>query len=135
LIRINTAILKAGCIELMKVLVILFSLLAIGSGPVSAQSVVQACKDARGEIYYENSRTLKKHCKVVENESVSVIRSSPRAQKLPISIGMSQDQVRNNWGKPIKITKFHSRSGLTEQWEYRAGTLTFANGVLEVIQQ
>jgi hypothetical protein len=117
----------------MKALAILFSLFAIGSA--SAQSVVQACKDARGEIYYENSRTPKKHCKIVENESVSIVRSSPRLQTLPISIGMSQDQVRNNWGKPAKITRFHSRSGLTEQWEYKAGTLTFANGVLEIIQQ
>jgi hypothetical protein len=133
LIRINTVFSKAAPIELMKTLAILFSLLMTGSA--SAQSVVQACKDARGEIYYENSRTLKKHCKVVEDDSVSIIRSSPRTQKLPISIGMSQDQVRNNWGKPAKVTKFHSRSGLTEQWEYKAGTLTFANGVLEVIQQ
>jgi hypothetical protein len=117
----------------MKAFVILLSFLATGS--VSAQSVVQACKDARGEIYYENSRTPKKHCKLVEDESLSIIRSSPRIQKLPISIGMSQDQVRHNWGKPAKITKFHSRSGLTEQWEYGVSTLTFANGVLEVIQQ
>jgi hypothetical protein len=55
------------------------------------QTIIQACKDASGAIYYENSRTLKKHCKKVGDESVSVIPSTPRKQKLPISVGMSQD--------------------------------------------
>jgi hypothetical protein len=117
----------------MKLLILFLSMLTTGSA--WAQTIIQACKDANGAIYYENSRTPKKHCKKVEDETMSIIPSTPRKQKLPISIGMSQDQVRNNWGKPARITKFETRAGLTEQWEYGTGTLTFSNGVLEVIQK
>lgn len=116
----------------MKLLIFFSSLLAIHAA--SAATIVQMCKDARGEIYYENGPTLKKHCERVEDESLSIIPSEARTKRLPISVGMSQDHVRNNWGKPAKITKFETRNGLTEQWEYGTVTLTFANGVLEVIQ-
>lgn len=118
----------------MRLLIIFLSLLATSSSAWT-QTIIQACKDASGAIYYENSRTPKKHCKTLEDESLSIIPSTPRKQKLPISIGMSQDQVRNNWGKPARITKFETRSGLTEQWEYGTSTLTFSNGLLEVIQK
>lgn len=100
----------------------------------TAQTVVQACRDARGAVHYENTRSLKKNCERVADESVSIIPSDARKQKLPVSIGMSQDQVRNNWGKPGKVTQFQTRAGTTEQWEYGSYTLTFANGILEVIQ-
>lgn len=116
----------------MKPLVLFLCLLTFKAA--WAETIVQACKDARGAIYYENAPTLKKHCTRVEDESLSVIPSQPRPKKLPISVGMSQDQVRNNWGKPGKITKFETRTGSTEQWEYGISTLIFANGVLEVIQ-
>ena len=116
----------------MKPLVLFLACLAAGNA--SAQTIVQACKDARGATYYENSRTLKKNCERVENESVSIIPTDDRKQKLPISIGMSRDQVRNNWGKPMKVTRFETRTGMTEQWEYGKSVLTFANDTLEVIQ-
>ncbi len=116
----------------MRLLALFLSLVTMNA--VAAEKIVQACKDARGAVYYENARTLKKNCQRVEDESLSVIPSAARRQKLPISIGMSQDQVRNNWGKPVKIVKYETRAGLTEQWEYERSTLTFANGVLEVIQ-
>jgi hypothetical protein len=115
----------------MKLIILSFCLLAFNA---SAQTIVQACKDARGAIYYENAPTLKKHCTRVEDESLSVIPSDAPRKKLPVSVGMSQDQVRNNWDKPAKITRFETRAGATEQWEYGSSTLTFANGVLEVIQ-
>lgn len=116
----------------MKLLVLFLSFLPASTA--LAQTIVQACKDKRGEIYYKNSPTLKKNCEKVENESLSVIPSDSRKSKLPISIGMSQDQVRNNWGNLKKIIKFETRTGSTEQWEYGKSTLTFANGVLEAIQ-
>lgn len=116
---------------MMKPIVLSLCLLAVNA---SAETIVQACKDARGAIYYENAPSLKKHCTRVEDESLSVIPSNAPRKKLPISVGMSQDQVRNNWGKPEKVTRFETRTGLTEQWEYGNSTLTFANGVLEVIQ-
>lgn len=106
----------------------------MAAGNAAAQTIVQACKDAGGAIYYENARTLKKNCEKVEDDSLSIIPSDERTRRLPISIGMSQDQVRNNWGKPAKVTRFETRTGLTEQWEYGKSVLTFANGVLEVIQ-
>jgi hypothetical protein len=116
----------------MKAFVLILACVALNTA--AAQTIVQVCKDAKGAIYYENARTLKKNCEKVEDASVSIIPSSERRQTLPISIGMSQDQVRNNWGKPAKVTRFETREGLTEQWEYGKSTLTFADGVLEVIQ-
>lgn len=116
----------------MKPLVIFLCLLT--ASHAAAGTIVQACKDARGAVYYENAATLKKHCTRVEDESLSVIPSTPKRKKLPISVGMSRDHVRNNWGKPSKITRFETRAGLTEQWQYETSMLTFANGVLEVIQ-
>jgi len=109
-------------------------LLLIGASfAATAQPAVKVCEDARGEKVYDNTGAGGKRCKPV-GDKLSVIPPAVRAQKLPVAIGMSQDQVRNNWGKPAKINKLQSRAGITEQWIYPGGTLTFANGVLETIQ-
>ncbi len=108
-------------------------LLAVASA-AQAQGEVRACKDERGRVVYENSDKAAGNCRKVQSDSLSVIPPSPRKKRLPISIGMSQDQVRNNWGKPDRVSRTQSRNGVTEQWVYAGGTLTFANGVLEVIQ-
>jgi hypothetical protein len=101
-----------------------------------AEKLVQVCTGPNGAKYYENSSTIKKNCRKVESDALSVIPTTSRSQqRLPISIGMSQAQVQNNWGKPLKITKMYTRSGMTEQWDYKGGMLTFSNGVLEVIEQ
>lgn len=108
---------------------------ALGLAPAAwAQSDVYQCTDAKGTKRYENSDKPIAGCKKVDMDAISVIPSSKRVQRLPIAIGMSRDQVANNWGKPTKVQRTQTRNGMSEQWTYAGGTLTFNNGVLEMIQ-
>jgi hypothetical protein len=99
-----------------------------------AESNIHLCKDEQGKRYYDNSPQAGKGCKTLHLDVISVIPPSTRKHRLPISVGMSSDQVMHNWGKPAQVTRTLSRGGVAEQWVYPGGTLTFANGVLEMIQ-
>lgn len=113
----------------------IFSMLLLFALPALAEPAVKVCKDEHGDKYYDNTRKSAANCKPVKVETLSVIPSPQRTERLPVSIGMSQDQVAHNWGKPKKIATTQTRSGVTEQWTYAGGVLTFANGVLEVIEK
>ncbi|MDQ8951687.1 hypothetical protein RFH42_01775 [Acinetobacter rudis] len=66
--------------------------------------------------------------------------STATTQVKPIHprIGMTKRQVLNNttWGEPTSVRSIENRSGYYEIWMYyNAASLTFKNGILEVINR
>jgi hypothetical protein len=52
-----------------------------------------------------------------------------------VSIGMQKDEVlASSWGKPQKINRTRTASGIREQWVYRGGFLYFERDTLVAIQ-
>lgn len=52
-----------------------------------------------------------------------------------VYVGMNSAQVlASNWGKPRKVNRTTTATGVTEQWVYRGGFLYFSDGVLTGIQ-
>ncbi|MCQ5364148.1 DUF2845 domain-containing protein [Anoxybacillus salavatliensis] len=53
-----------------------------------------------------------------------------------ISIGMTEEEVLERWGKPLDINKTITQNGISEQWVYPNNQyLYFEDGVLTSIQQ
>lgn len=75
--------------------------------------------------------------KIISNEYlVSRYGSQPQVKPVHPKIGMTKKQVLNNttWGKPTSIGSTENRSGYYEIWVYyNVASLTFKNGILEVI--
>jgi hypothetical protein len=94
------------------------------------------CHDEHGNKYYENNKINPKKCKKVNLPPISSVHPDASTKKhLPISVGMTQEQVLANWGKPKDIHRVYSKTSIDEQWAYPKGNLLyFVNGVLQVIQ-
>ena len=51
-----------------------------------------------------------------------------------VQIGWKEELCIESWGKPLKINRTTSASGVHEQWVYIGGYLYFDNGILTSIQ-
>lgn len=76
--------------------------------------------------------------KVISNQYLANNYSGKAIRVTPVHprIGMTKKQVLNDttWGKPTSVGSTENRSGIYEVWVYyNVASLTFKNGILEVI--
>ena len=69
------------------------------------------------------------------NLSTEEVKNANAIASSEVRIGMTADQARMSWGRPISINASGSKSGRREQWVYDRGSnpsqyLYFENGIL-----
>lgn len=102
-----------------------------------AQSEVFLCIDKSGKKFYDNKVRQGADCKKVDLPGITTPVPPPKPINFSAAkIGMSADKVYADVGSPASRRRVETREGITERWSYPGGrSLTFKNGILEMIEQ
>lgn len=100
------------------------------------------CTDSAKHTYTSSQKVSSDSCVVVAKESpykvtlAEEMAARRRDKKGGAIIGMSKDEVvASSWGKPVRVNRTTTGSGVHEQWVYDSKNLLyFDNGVLTAIQ-
>jgi hypothetical protein len=120
----------------MRATIIAFVICFLGvSRPLWAQSDVYICKNADGTREFKNTGSTG-GCKRVDLLGVSLVKPAGKPWSPPsLKIGLAQDEVLKQWGKPKEKRRRQTREGTSEAWTYPGNrVLVFRNKTLEMIE-